>query len=171
MERVFFALWPDEEVRAALYALAESWRQTCGGRVTRRENLHATVVFIGSVDASRLALLKDMTTAVSCEPFVMEIDRGGYFKHNRIAWAGTSRTPGALSRVVTTLRQTLIAAGFDCDDRDYVAHVTLQRDAVRAPPKFIDCQIEWHIDAVTLVTSRNRESGVTYEVVARSARA
>src|SRR4051812_48300075 len=55
MPRLFFALSPDEGVRDNLYRVAEAAQASSGGRLMRRENLHQTLVFIGSLDAKRVA--------------------------------------------------------------------------------------------------------------------
>jgi len=170
MERVFFALWPDDEVRSALYSIAQNWRETCGGRLTRRENLHATVSVIGNVEPRQFSLLKEMTAAMACEPFSLKIDRGGYFKHNRIAWAGPVDAGTILAGVVSRLRERLRAAGIAFDERPYVPHITLLRDAVRAPSPVIQPSIMWQLEGVALVRSRPGQRGVTYEAVAYSAR-
>src|SRR5581483_1928235 len=52
--RIFFALWPDERVRAALAHATHKAVRSCGGRPVPVHNLHATLLFLGSVPESRI---------------------------------------------------------------------------------------------------------------------
>ena len=42
--RLFFALWPDDAVRAELARWSRELHALCGGRTTRPENLHVTLL-------------------------------------------------------------------------------------------------------------------------------
>jgi RNA 2',3'-cyclic 3'-phosphodiesterase len=75
LRRVFFALWPPEETVQALDALAADVAKRTGGRRMRRDSLHMTVVFIGSVSPTQLALLQEVAGRVRGEAFNMLIDR------------------------------------------------------------------------------------------------
>src|SRR5690606_10650260 len=58
--RVFYALWPDEETRASLARATRHAVRRCGGRPIRRENLHITLAFLGSVDETGLQRALDL---------------------------------------------------------------------------------------------------------------
>ncbi len=49
-QRLFFALWPSEEVRAGLAEVMASL-DVRGGKPVAAENLHITLLFLGSVTA------------------------------------------------------------------------------------------------------------------------
>ena len=114
-ERVFFALWPDDALRGALHALAQGWRAHCGGRVTRRENLHLTLVFIGNVDPQQLAVLRDLAARQVVHPFDLELNAGRYFKRNRIVSAQPTAAPAVLRDMVAGLAQSLRVSGVPFD--------------------------------------------------------
>ena len=52
--RLFFALWPDELVRANLARQRIDLARTSGGRPTRPATLHVTLVYLGDVAGSQL---------------------------------------------------------------------------------------------------------------------
>ena len=170
-ERVFFALWPDDALRGALHTLAQRWQAHCGGRVTRRENLHLTLVFIGNVDQQQLAVLSDLAARQIVQPFDFELGAGGYFKRNRIVSAQPAAAPAALREIVSGLEHALRASGVPFDARPHVPHVTLLRDAERAPVPLIELPLTWRVEASSLVRSQPGATGVTYEVIASSRRA
>ena len=166
--RVFIALWPREGTRTALFSLAQDWRTHCGGRITRRENLHLTLAFIGDVRADRIASLSDIVSATRIASCDFEIDAAGYFRHHRVAWAGPAKMPAALPAVVADLRGRLRVADFRCDERPFVAHVTLLRDARCAPAPVISPAIALRSAEVVLALSEPTAAGVKYRVIARA---
>ena len=52
--RLFFALWPDNEVRRTLDQAGRQLHAACGGRRMRAPNVHLTLVFLGNVEIARL---------------------------------------------------------------------------------------------------------------------
>ncbi len=86
--RLFFALWPDEGVRAQLAHWARELHAVCGGRPMRAENLHVTLAFLGSVEDGRVAEVERVAGEVAPRVVSLILDQPGYWKHNRIAWAG-----------------------------------------------------------------------------------
>ena len=162
--RLFFALWPDETVRAALAGWSAALRQACGGRVTRPGNLHLTLAFLGDTDAGRLDELKDAAGTVGPRAFELVIDQPGYWKHNRIAWAGASAEPAALTEMVGELRGVLKRARFRFDAKPFVSHVTLVRKA--SPPAELPelAPIVWSATGFALVRSVPGPQGSDYAV-------
>lgn len=165
--RVFFALWPDDTARNALAALAGVLNRECGGRIMRGPNIHLTLVFLGDVAADRLSTVAQIAASAAVSQFEFTIDTLHYWRHNRIAWAGTCEIPGALAALVALLAEPLRAAGFRLDRRPYVPHVTLVRDARRAPPERMMDPIAWRAADFVLVESVRRENRVDYEVLRR----
>lgn len=127
--RVFFAIWPDSAERNALAAWQAPLKKLCGGRAMRPDTLHLTLVFMGEVAQQRLDELRAAAQEISGEPFELSLDTARYWRHNRIVHAAPEQTPVALNRLAEALTASLRKHGFRLDERRYVAHVTLLRDA------------------------------------------
>lgn len=166
--RVFFALWPDPAVAGKLFAAAERAHRRCGGRCTRRETLHLTLAFIGPVDPPSLDRLMKIGGSLAGWPVdALRLDRLGYWKHNRIVWAGAERAPEALAILVRELGAALGGAGFEIDRRPFVPHVTLIRKAAcrQALPALE--AIEWQPVSLVLTESLLDREGARYQTVAQ----
>lgn len=165
MPRVFFAVWPDEAAAKALHGVARAAQKTCRGRLMRRETLHLTLAFLGDVREERLADLRRAADAVAAEPFEMVLDTLGYWKHNRILWAGG--VSPRLSFIAGTLGEGLRAAGFRLDERPFVAHMTLLRDARCTEPPALAAPVALRVTEFLLVESKLSPDGARYEPIGR----
>jgi 2'-5' RNA ligase len=163
--RLFFALWPDDLVRARLEAWSRELHAACGGRPTRPENLHVTLAFLGSVEDARVGEIERTAAEVPPCAATLVLDRPGYWKHNRIVWAGASAVPRALDALVADLRSALARSEIGVDSKGFVSHVTLLRDA-REPGGMPALEpIEWKLDGFVLVRSVALPRGSRYEVM------
>jgi 2'-5' RNA ligase len=165
--RAFFALWPPEAVRSELFGWAQACRASTAGRLVRRENLHATVAFLGEIDRSRLPELASLAQEVVGERFELVLDRVGYWPHNRIVYAAAAVMPAPLSALAGALALRLAAAGFRIEGRPYFAHVTLLRAAHRAPAGVRLAPLRWRVDAIALVQSARSSGGLVYRPLER----
>ena len=162
--RLFFALWPDEVVRAALAAWTRELRTLCGGRAPHPQDLHLTLAFLGSVEADRIGAIERAAEEVAPRAATLILDQPGYWKHNRIVWAGASAPPPALESLVQELRGALVRSGVAFDAKRFVSHVTLLRDA-RPPPSLPAVEpVRWEVEGFVLAGSSPRPGG-RYEVL------
>jgi len=162
--RLFFALWPDDAERMALAGWAAALRRACGGRETRPGNLHMTLVFLGDTDPGRLAELRRVAGRVAPRRFDLVVDRPGYWKHNRLAWAGASTEPAALTGMVGELRGALRDEKFRFDEKPFVSHVTLVRKAAAPAELPALAPIVWRVSGFALVRSMPGPQGSDYVV-------
>jgi len=162
--RLFFALWPNTDTRAALAALVRERIQDQGRRVVP-DNLHVTLAFPGNVTAGVQACLEEAAGRVSGAPFSLAIDRLGYWPGPRIIWAAPSYTPPELWSLATELRGVLAGCGLEPEDRPYQAHITLVRKAGRKFPVTRIAPIPWSISEFCLVESVSGPDGVRYLVL------
>ena len=162
--RLFFALWPDDAVRAELAGWSRELHVACGGRPTPSENLHLTVAFLGKVDDACVAEVERTASEVSPKAVSLVLDQPGYWKQNRIAWAGASVVPPELEALVSELRGALAKSRIGFDAKPFVSHVTLLRDArePRAIPEL--APIEWRLEGFALVQSVSLPQGSRYEI-------
>ena len=160
--RLFFALWPDESVRAALADRAAALHALCGGRSTRTENLHLTLAFLGNVDDRRVAEIEHAAGEVAPRKASLLLDRIGFWK--RLAWAGASAVPGQIEGLVLELRDALTRSRIDFDPKPFVPHVTLLRDARQPREMPVVAPIAWNLDGFVLVRSPAGR-GAAYEVL------
>jgi 2'-5' RNA ligase len=163
--RLFFALWPDDGVRAELARWSRELRASCGGRPVPTPKLHMTLAFLGSVEAERVAELERAARDVVPPSCLLLLDHPGFWKHNRIAWAGASAVPPELEGLVLELRSALMRSRIAFDPKEFAPHVTLLRDA-RQPRAMPELKaIPWELDGFALVRSPIERGGGPYEVL------
>lgn len=174
--RVFFALWPDDEMASHLAALGGNLAGECGGRVIPAANLHMTLAFIGAVTPAQLEQLVTLAAKVRGEAFDLRLDRLGFWPQRGIVWAGCRREApcselpsGRLRELFGELAAAVRAAGFALDTRPPVPHVTLVRRARCASLPRLGTPLGWRVDELALVESIAQPLGVRYETRARFA--
>jgi 2'-5' RNA ligase len=126
--RLFFALWPDPALRAAIASAARTPARGLPGRRVRDENLHLTVLFLGAVEAAAEAALAQAAARVRAAPFELSLDRAGSFFRARVLWVGPSQVPAQLGDLRSQLEAAAGAAGVAVDPKPLVPHVTCYRD-------------------------------------------
>ena len=157
-------LWPDDAVRAGLARWTRELHTLCGGRPTRLENLHVTLAFLGGVEDAGVAEVERAAGEVTPRVVSLALDRLGYWKHNRIAWAGASTVPPELEALVSELRGALVKSQIRFDTKSFASHVTLLRDAREPKGMPVPDPIPWKIDGFALVESVTLARGSRYEV-------
>ena len=157
--RLFYALWPDDATRTALAQLQSTMR----GRKTRRQNLHLTLAFLGEQPSSLLPVLHEILTDLPHAEIPLVLDRIGYFRQKRIAWAGMHQVPDALIRLAQRLAAGLAQHGINSPS-DFKPHITLARNA-EAPDDIPFAAIHWTANQIVLVQSTMDADGVCYRVV------
>lgn len=173
MARVFFALWPAPEIAAKLAEIAATAGLALGGKPTRRETIHLTLVFLGDVPEGQLPLLASIASQVQAPSFELTLDRLGFWRHNHLLWAGCSASPPALPALADDLSAALQQGGIALPNgkHPFAPHVTLLRKMpagaapvnVRPLPEVI----HWRCDDFVLIRSRQSSAGSSYESLAR----
>lgn len=162
-QRLFLALWPDDDARERLRVLGE--QHVDSGRRTRPENLHATLVFLGAVDADTRACVERVAGSIDGQAFSVTFDGLEHRPRQAIVWAAASHVPTALARLVEQLRAGLTQCGFQPERRPYHLHVTLARKVRRRQTAVAIDPIVWHIGNFVLVESHTYASGASYQVL------
>lgn len=164
-QRLFFALWPDDGVRDRLHALAPQAIRGSAARRVSRENLHVTLVFLGSVDANTRDCVERVACGIQGRPFTLTLDRLGYWPKPRILWAGSTGLPEPLVLLVDALKTAVAACDLEPEKRTYRAHVTLARKVTKDLESGDIDPIDWYVNRFVLVESWTRPSGVSYKVL------
>ncbi len=171
--RLYFALWPDAALRAAIaevalaeVALAESARS--GGRAIPARDWHVTLAFVGPVPAARVDHVRAAGARVVAGGGVQGFDRVECWGRQGALVIAASATVPALARLAEALRNSLDAGGFALTGREFRPHITLAREpAVRAPPRRLPEPLAWAFEDFVLVESHPGRPGRRYEILAR----
>jgi 2'-5' RNA ligase len=163
--RLFFALWPDDEVRGRIARWSRELRAFSGGRPVAVKKLHMTLVFLGSVEEGRIEEVERAAGEVAPRAISLVLDQPGYWKHNRIVWAGASAPPPELEALVLELRNALSGSHIGFDPKPFAAHVTLLRDA-RERRQLPELEpIRWEVNGFVLLRSRLQAGGGGYDML------
>lgn len=166
-QRLFVALWPPAPLAHCLADVAASLHTACGARAVPREHLHITVVFLGSVDSTRLGEVQQVMRASAGESFELALDAITYRRRGGMLWARATQSPAPLQALVQRLRTAFTASDFAVEDRAFIAHLTLLRDARKPAQLPLLATTPWRVDELTLVRSNLHHHGARYEIIFR----
>jgi 2'-5' RNA ligase len=167
--RLFFALWPNDAVRAACHAAARQLniRMPSGGYLSAAERYHITLLFLGDhvPKAQEEAALR-AAALVRAAPFSLTLDHASSFRNREIPWwLGARTTPAALTTFYGRLRDAMVQANVSLERMRFVPHLTVVRNAKLAlPPTPVDA-IAWDVTEFALIRSRLDRKPVSYEVL------
>lgn len=163
-QRLFFALWPGAEVREELARLSREHTGKTGKQV-RVENLHITLVFLGSVGLGVRECIEAGADTVQGRSFTLVLNEMGWWPRPRVLWTGPSEMPVALSSLVGDLKRVCQNCSLEPEKRPYRAHLTLARKVRKAPRSQTIEAIEWPVSEFCLVASQTLPTGAEYDVL------
>ena len=164
MKRLFFALWPDDEVRAKLLDKARLLPINTGRHVPP-ENFHITLVFLGNVEDQAIPELTDGAEGLNIPGFPLQINHAGWWKRAKVAWLAPAYTPEPLLELVKQLNHQARLAGLPIDERDYNPHLTIARKLTRPVKAHTFEPVHWHVRKFCLAESVTHEKGARYRVM------
>jgi RNA 2',3'-cyclic 3'-phosphodiesterase len=169
-QRLFFALWPDGEARAALTAATARAVRRSGGRPVPEANLHVTLAFLGSVPTRRIPELQRIAreraaARIQETPLSLTFERLAHWSRAQILCALAAEAPPAVPALSALLKDTAAAAGFVPDLKPFQAHVTIARKVLHAPAEPIAHPVVWRFEDFALVDSRTEPGGPVYSVI------
>ena len=165
--RLFIAINFSEEIRAKLAFLRDDLRsRSKHGNFTLAENLHLTLAFLGECDAKQADAAKAAMSAVSFEPFTLNIERIGRFKREvgDIWWAGVQENK-SLSTLQRNLTDKLITAGFALEKRKYNPHITLGRKVETDAAPWQVAPFGEIVTSIELMKSERDEGELRYRAI------
>ena len=126
--RLFFGIELPGSVRSGMASkLPRSGR---GLRLTKRENMHLTLRFVGSVDVDAMDDVRADLASLSVERFTLPLEGIGRFPPRgmiRVVWVGLGAGHPRLFQLRKEIDDTLLRRGVECELRDFVPHLTLAR--------------------------------------------
>lgn len=160
--RLFVAVHFTPEIRRALLdAAGELRRQSASARMTRPENLHLTLAFIGETENRRAA--QEAVLGLSAAPFSIAV--GGCGRFGDLWWAGVAPSP-ALSSLAAEVGEALRQRGFVLDRRPFRPHITLARQVESAAPIRLSLpEMTMTVRRVSLMRSDRIAGRLTYTEV------
>jgi 2'-5' RNA ligase len=166
-QRLFFALWPEDEVRRQIYRTAQRVTPQGRGQPVANDNLHLTLAFLGAVDAAQQDCLKAAAVGIAAAPFSLQLDRLGHWRRSEILWLACRKPPAPLLQLAEALRAAAQACGIDVDSRPYMPHVSLVRRLRKVTILPEIGPINWPAGDFALVKSDTLPTGVHYTVLQR----
>lgn len=157
IHRLFFALWPDDDVRSAMAEQARAIEAACApdGRPVASGRYHMTLQFLGSFRPLPAQVVDSaIATADSLRmpAFTLRLDRAGSFERSRVWWLGCAPSP-PLQSLHARLGMALAAAGLRPDASPYAPHVTLGRHPRRLVQARAIDPLSWPVRDFVLVDS------------------
>lgn len=165
--RLFFALWPSDELRDKMERTLADICVRAGGRRVATRNLHVTLAFIGATRAEAVASVLQAGAQTHGEPFELTLDRVESWRGSRLLTLTSESAPAPLAALVDDLRAKVLQAGFKLKHEEFRPHVTLVRDMPRAFPTTAVEPIVWRVRDFVLVQSRPGPGGSEYAVMER----
>jgi RNA 2',3'-cyclic 3'-phosphodiesterase len=164
-ERLFFALWPDADLRRRLYQLTDNFLPSRGGRRVAEENLHLTLTFLGSLTREVRGCLERLAGSIGSARFTLVLEEIGCWRRTGVMWVGPEQTPPPLLSLVEALNAAQSACGLHPDLRAYRAHLTLARKVRKCQREYRIEPIFWEATKFCLVVSNIYSGGARYQIL------
>lgn len=164
-KRLFFALWPDEQVIQNINQHAIKYFADCQGRMLKKSNWHITLAYFGATDNNTQICLQEKAEQVKSQPFEVNLSKCGFWPRPQVAWLAPEETPVALKELAHSLQHIIQPCGFKPETREYQPHITLVRKAKVAPAISDIAPINWQVTRFCMVESKTHAEGPEYQVL------
>ena len=175
--RTFIAIEIPEDLKKEMAEIQRRLKDTSvDAGWTRPEGIHLTLKFLGEVPEAKVRDIIDglQRAAEGIGPFRLEVGGVGTFpnpKNARVVWVGVSGEVEKLSRLQSSVEETISGIGFERDKRAFTPHLTLgrikylrSRDTwLKALDEVKDTRLSgFDVAAVSLMKSELKPSGAIY---------
>ena len=152
--RLFLALSPPAQVRAALAQYVAQWRWGPTARRYAPSDWHLTLHFLGEVAMAKIESIRS-SLWVPMRPFKLDFGRAAHWPHG-LAVLLPGRVPQELQRLHAQLQEALAGIGLKTGTRSYRPHLTLARHAGDAIEPDHEPAIHWQVDGYALMESTGK---------------
>ncbi len=168
--RLFIAMDFDDTVKERLKKHVDFLEEHAEkGNFVPKDNLHATVIFLGEVDASKVDALKEAMRAPSIPPLEVTLTKIGAFnppRPGKIYWVGVGENP-LLQAMHRRLKDEVEKRGFSVDGRPFKPHITLGRKVSLDKERHNELTNRFSpfqtvVGSLSLMVSEFKEGGVQY---------
>jgi len=162
--RLFFALWPDDEV---LTTLIETWNalEIDQGKPLRPEKFHLTLLFLGDIPNDRIPDLRKVAETLPFEPCELVFERLEHWVRPGVLCLTAEETPPPLLELIEGLKKGVRKLGFKTEKRPFRPHLTLARKVRKRVTSRQITPIHWPVREFTLVASHLNDDGSHYEIL------
>jgi RNA 2',3'-cyclic 3'-phosphodiesterase len=180
--RTFIAIEIPDEIKKEMAKVQDELKRSgADAGWTRPEGIHLTLKFLGEVPEAKIEEIKKalVQAAETTSRFRLKIAGAGTFpnpKNPRVVWLGVSGDIDKLSALQGSVEKSMMAMGFDREERAFSPHLTLARIKFLRPQyswqKAIDSikdirLAEFDVDYVNLMKSDIKPSGAVYTKIGR----
>ena len=163
--RLFFALWPPQQVRQAIVDASSRLPRMKKCRDVKQANLHITLHFIGSVTEETRNCMRAAAASVNAASFELRLDHFGRFPRARVLWMGCHDVPVEVKQLYEQLGTALKACGYQPEQRAFAPHLTLKRKCNKPDIPGFDFSVPWPVKEFVLVESITHPEGVEYRII------
>lgn len=160
IDRLFFALWPDEATRSELGSAANHLRQKLRplGRWIGTHRYHLTLHFLDDYPVFPEVLAQRAATVaatVRSPKFTLNVNHASSFGNRSIPWwLGPERAPTELKQLWRALRDALQAHSVPYDTKlRLTPHITVLRDAAQVLAPTPMPAVRWKVEDFVLIHS------------------
>jgi 2'-5' RNA ligase len=138
--RLFVAFEIDDPLRDKLVDIQTELLEP-GVKLVERQNLHATLKFLGEVSDDQVPAVREALRKVHMLPFEVEIGGLGTFppggRRINVVWVDCK---GPLAELAAKIEEALKPLGFERDERGFSSHLTIAR--VKQTPEKLAERVE-----------------------------
>jgi RNA 2',3'-cyclic 3'-phosphodiesterase len=169
--RLFFALWPDDAMQAALANAVAAIVREAGGRAVPATNSHLTLAFLGAVPQRRFEALRQVAAQVAYAfnsqelPIALALDTVEHWRKPQILCATASETSPPATDLAEALKHALTAGGFAPDLKPFRVHATFARKVRNVTGELHIKPVRWSFRDFRLIESRTAPEGSSYSTV------
>ena len=164
-KRLFFALWPDDDVIQNIKQSVIKHFLNCHGKTLKKNNWHITLAYFGAADASTQICLEKQAEKIKSQPFELNLSKCGFWPRPKVAWLAPEEIPEALKQLTHELQHVIQPCGFKPEIREYQPHITLVRKAIHQVAVSEVEPINWQVTRFCLVESKAYPEGAQYKVL------